>query len=347
MTRENRPQPDPTPATLCPEDAAVLDALLEARAAGSDTGPLPPGSAERAKRLRDLLGLLDHADDRHDEQITDEHLDDLTARTLEAVNEQRQRQRFAQQVAIFAEPRRTMGVGWRQVMTAAAVFLIGLSLLLPVLNKVDADAKRAQCASNLQAVGAGFGSFAEQHNGQMPRYDRQAPAWWRVGQGDAQRPVASNSANLYLLVRGGFVQADLLNCPANEHAPDRGEMTAQDFDYPNHQAVSFSYQNQSGQPIRFDQVAAVAILADKNPLFVIKPGRFATRVDLTTAAPSVVHGKRGQNVLVGNGSVTWTVRPFMAGADGGEADNIWTLRGVTTYTGDETPDDPRDSFLVP
>jgi hypothetical protein len=347
MTRPDPNQPEPTPATLCPDDAAVLDALLEARAAGAENGPLPPGAAERAPRLRKLLGLLDHADAQHDQQITDAHLDELTTRTLDAVHEQRQRQRFAQQVAIFAEPRRTMGVAWRQVMTAAAVFLIGLSLLLPVLNKVDADAKRTQCASNLQAVGAGFGSFAEQHQGQMPRYAQQAPAWWRVGQGDAQRPVASNSANLYLLVRGGFVQADLLNCPANEHAPEKGEMTARDFDYPSHQAVSFSYQNQSGQPIRFDQVAAVAILADKNPLFVIKPGQFATRVDLTTAAPSVVHGKRGQNVLVGNGSVTWTVRPIMQRADDGEADNIWTVRGITTYSGDETPADPQDSFLVP
>ncbi len=347
MTRIDPDQTEPTPATLCPQDAAVLDAMLEARAAGSAQGPLPPGSAERARRVRDLLGLLDHAGDQHDDQITDDHLDELTTRTLDALSEQRQRQRFAQQVAIFAEPRRTMGVAWRQVMTAAAVFLIGLSLLLPVLNKVDADAKRTACASNLQAVGAGFGSFANSHQGELPRYAQQAPSWWRVGQGDERRPVASNSANLYLLVRGGYIDPDLLNCPANEDAPDAGAMNARHFDYANHRAVSFSYQNQSGEPIRLDHVAAVAILADKNPLFVITPGRFATRVDLTTAAPSVVHGKRGQNVLLGNGSVTWTVRPIIERADGGEADNIWTVRGITTYTGDETPADTQDSFLVP
>lgn len=348
MPHEDPPQPDtgtrPTP--LCDADAAVLDALLEARAAGADAGPMPPGCAERAGKVRGLLSLLDHADDR---DVDEAHLDALTRRTLAAADEQRQRQRFAQQMAIFAEPRRTMGVAWRQVMTAAAVFLIGLSLLLPVLNKVDADAKRTACATNLGSVGAGFGSFASFNNGQLPRYRQQAPSWWRVGQqSDEQRPVASNSANLYLLVRGGFVEPELLNCPANEHAPAPGRMTARDFDYPDHRAVSFSYQNQSRpEPIRLDNVAAVAILADKNPLFIITPGRFETRADQTTAAPSVVHGKRGQNVLLGNGNVVWTVRPVINRADGSGTDNIWTAHGIDTYTGSELPADDHDSFLVP
>ncbi len=340
--------------TLSDADAAVLDAIIEARARGVDTasgaGPLPPGGAARAARVHALLNLLSLDEPDAENQPTDGELDVLTADVLEAIATQRQRQRFAEQVQVFAEPRRTIGVSLRQLMTAAAVFLIGLSLLLPVLNNTRHQAQQTACAAGLGGVGGSFARYASDHQGNMPRYDiRPASAWWRVGQATSPAAVQSNSANLYLLVRLGYTEADALNCPANPSAPAAGSMTGQQLDYANHQQVSYSYQNQfRAQPIKLaDGRTVIAVLADKNPLFVIQPGRFAQHVDTATTAPSVVHGSRGQNVLLSTGQVRWVVRPEIERTDNQTSDNIWTAQNISTYTGTETPADAGDSFLVP
>lgn len=339
------PEGDAATARLCDADAAVLDAILEARAAGLDRGPLPPApgttsSAGRAEKMAALLGLLDR--DAPDEPDAAD-LDDLTARTLAAVAEDRQRQRFARQVHVFAEPRQTTGVAWRQVMTAAAVFLIGFSLLLPVIDRSRDDAQRRACASGLAGMGGAFGRYAADHDGQLPRRGETAPdaAWWRVG----QDPGQSNSAHLFILVRQRYVTPDQLACSANEHAPAAGALTDRHHDFRNYAEVSYSYQNQFRlQPISLDG-GAIALLADKNPLFEINDG-FSQRSDVAVNTPSVVHGSRGQNVLLNDGHVQWMTRPALDLGDR-PADNLWTITGVKQHVGNETVRSRSENFLAP
>jgi len=346
----NEDTPNSPPATLSDADAAVLDALLEARAAGAATGPIPPGSAERAEKMRQVLDLL--ALDQPGEPATEAELEALTTRVLEDTKSERQRMRFAQQAQTLAdaEPRGGFGFAWRQAMTVAAVLLIGVSLLLPVMDNTRNQARQTACASNLAGVGNSFAGFAQDHHGATPRYapTQPASAWWRVGQASTPAQAQSNSANLYILVRAGYADAQDLNCPANEHAPAPGQMTASDIDYANHQQISYSYQNQFRlEPIQLDDGSnVIALLADRNPLFYIRPGQFRVNTDTATTAPSVVHGKRGQNVLFSNGEVRWVVRPNVERADC-QIDNIWTAAGVDTYNGTEVPTDEADSFLVP
>jgi len=347
---------------LCPEDAAVLDAMIDARAGSGSigqadrpgghglAGPMPPGAGDRGRRLADLLALIDSGLGDPTPEI--DPGDDLVARTMQRIAQDRQRRRFTQQVQMLSAPRQTLGVAWHQILTAAAVFLIAASLLMPVLERNRAEAARVACAYNLGMAGMGFGSYAVDHNQALPRGAVQPGAvWWNVGKSgpDAEGGVRSNAAHLYILVRSGYVDPETLACPDNAHAPAPGEMTRDDFDWSSPRAVSFSYQNQStDEPIRLDANPSLALLADKNPLFVVRVGDDEVGFDAQTptSAPSRVHGSRGQNVLTADGTVAWTIRPFVDRL-GAEHDNIWVLQGVRRYQGNEAAKGAEDSFLVP
>lgn len=332
---------------LSDRDAAVLDALIAARGADARTGPLPPESADRAQRLSRLLDLLE-------QDPVEPAPSDLTQRTLERLQTVRQQRRFAEQVEMLREPRRSLGVDWRQLVSAAAIFLVAFSLLMPVLNRTRADARRVACAGNLATAGSAFGTYAADHAGVLPRGAVKPGAlWWNVGESnhDARQDevLTSNSAHLFLLIRHRYATPETLDCPANAHA-DAAVLTADRRDWATPQAVSFSYQNQyTERPIRMDRRADLALLADRNPLFVARNGRITFNRDASLLSSSRSHDQRGQNILTSDGQVRWTVRPTIIRGSRGD-DNIWIVAGVTDYTGRETPTDHGgdvESFLVP
>lgn len=343
----------PVVRSLCPADAEALDALIAARALGRELGPMPPGSAERTERLAALLRLLEPeaaADAPDDHRACAEQ-------AVAAITAARQRERFAQQVQMLASPRRGLGVSFGQIAATAAVFLVGISLLIPTLERNRAESRRIACQGNLAQAGMALGSYAADHGGVLPRGPVQpGEVWWNVGQNAGNRNTAaghawhSNSAHLYILVRQGYISADRLACPENPAAPAPGRLTAQQRDWPSPQAVSYSYQNQyTAKPIHLDQDPSLAVLADKNPLFVARDGRLSFDAAASPITPSRMHGNRGQNVLTAQGSVAWTIRPLITHphtADGTNIeDNIWVLHGVSVYTGQPGRND--DSFLVP
>ncbi len=331
-------------------DAAILDTLLEARAHGSAPTHLPARSSERAARVMALLDLLD-ADPVEPAPA------DLTARTLDRVRQFRQQQRFAAQVQMLTEERPSLGVGWGQFLSVGAVFLLAAALVFPVLERNQADARQIACAANLHGAGQAIQQYAVANAGMLPRLPVNVGSrWWDVGRSngaDEGEPVTSNSAHLYLLVRDNPGAAKTLVCPENGHArPD--ELKRSFRDWPEPRAVSFSYQNQyTAKPIRVADNPHLALLADKNPLFVApRSGGGVTFARGTPVdAPSRSHGSRGQNVLTADGSVQWTVRPHVSRLGAPEGDNIWTLPGVKVYRGNEAPVVGRggrvDTFLVP
>ncbi|MEM1107738.1 MAG: hypothetical protein AAGH99_03515 [Planctomycetota bacterium] len=408
---------------LSPEDAAVLDAVLGARAAGSDTGPMPAGSAERAGKVRGVLALLDavpseSADDDgealvqatlarvaaqreadrpvevtplceddgraldavlanggqpgprpaglgerpervaevlsllgqlvHNETADrDERADeDLVQRTVTAADEARQRERFAQQIEMFAQPPRTFGVGLRQIVAAAAVFLLGISVLMPTIDRQRQAQQQAACSYNLSIAGRQINQYALDHAGMLPR-GPVGESWIKTGQPDAvdaDGRYQSNSAHLYILIREAYVAPSRLACASNDRAvasmPGSGQR-----DWASPQAISYSYQNQHGvAPIRVDLSSPrLAVLADKNPLFVVRNGKVVHDRNVKRDATTTLHDGKGQNVLTLDGGVSWTVAPRIGD------DNIWQIRGYAGgYVGNEVPADTyRDSFLVP
>ncbi len=82
----------------------------------------------------------------------------------------------------------------------------------------------------------------------------------------------------------------------------------------------------------------MAILADQTPLFA--DGRFLK--DRVRAAISDNHPK-SQNVLYLDGHVLLVDNSSV----GVEQDNIFLVKGVYEYEGDETPACPTDTFLLP
>jgi len=269
---------------------------------------------------------------------------DLVERTLQRVNEARQRERFARQVESLGG-RPGLKFWWSEVAAVAAVVVVGASLLWPALDRVRADARRMACASNLSTAGVALGQYAADFDNTMPRGSiKQGGVWWNVGQQqDRKGRFQSNSAHLYRLVRMRYCDFETLRCPDN---PGHVNCNYSRHDWPSAAAVSYSYQNQHTEHLlRLDLLPNMAILADKNPMFVAKPdGKqgLAYREDLSPKSATVFHGGRGQNILTSSGEVLWQVDPV-----GPNGDNIWLIRGVREYSGTEAPVQKGDSFLVP
>ena len=338
--------------SLSPADAQVLDMLLGSLAdqpslklaqwQASATQGVPEDTSaekERIKKISQVVGLLSCCD-------AQAAPNNLMQRTLERVEEARQRQRFNQQVQALSGGGSGGRFRWTELLTVAAIMLIGASLLLPVLNRMRSDARQVACANNLSVAGAAIGRYGADHGLTLPRGKvRSGTVWWNVGQ--PNRPeglVQSNSAHLYILVRKHYLHSDSLRCPDNPWATDRLDDTM--FDWPNAKAVSYSYQNQyTPKATRIDQVSEMAILADKNPMFVSRSDNaqgLTYRADLAPTTSSVFHQGHGQNLLTTSGRVMWQTKPI-----GPNGDNIWLIRGVSSYRGVETPQDADDSFLVP
>ncbi|MEM1446890.1 MAG: hypothetical protein AAGF84_12600 [Planctomycetota bacterium] len=333
--------------TLSEDDGRALDAVL---ANGGQPGPLPAGLGERATKVSGVLSLLDQYPGGHESSFDFSggaagH-EDLVQRTLAATAEARQRERFAQQIEMFAEPRRTLGVSFRQVIAAAAVILLGVSLLMPALANQQQAQQIAACSYNLGVAGQQMGQYALDHAGILPR-GPVGDSWIKTGQPDAIDDAGryqSNSAHLYLLIRQGYTAPSRLACASNKTAvvsmPGSGQL-----DWDSHQAISYSYQNQHGvAPIRLDLASPrLAVLADKNPLFIFRDGKVVHDRDADRDAASTLHNGAGQNILTLDNRVSWSVAPRVGD------DNVWQIQGhAGDYHGTEVPaDSQRDSFLVP
>lgn len=348
------------PAPLCEADGATLDALLVARAAGHEASaaPLPSGLSERRAGVADVLALLDR-DGPTAGHVADEAPADLADRTMDAVRAARQRERFAQQIDMLREGPRSAGVSLRQIFSAAAILLLGATLLLPMLERSRANGLQQACLSNLFVAGQAFGQYAADHAGVFPRAaSTPGASWWNVGRPDAVMPdgtVRSNSAHLFLLVRGGYVSPDKLACRGNANALRTGRVAAHEFDWSSPLAVSYSYQNQfTPRVLRADDARpSLAVLADKNPLFVPRGDRLVFDETARITDASRQHGGRGQNALRIDGAASWTIAPNFKPGDSGqpEADLFWAVGSKPAdhrYTGRELPDGvASDAFLVP
>jgi len=335
-------EPKEFQTTLSPADAEALEAVMgrigslganSAAGAGrrAGWGHLPSELALRAGRAEALIRIIGQCP-------VEEASDDLVARTLTHVAEVRQRERFAQQAQSLVMP--AVAFRWSELIAVAAVLLISLSLVWPALERSREEARRAACAGNLSDAGMAIGQYAADNAGLMPRgKTRPNSLWWNTGKKPAaDGSVESNSYHLYLLARQHYLHPLTLACPENPYAMRNPSPDA--MDWPNPEAVSYSYQNQyTAEPVSLDDVRDLAMLADKNPLFV---GANYNR-DLLPMSPSDQHGRVGQNILNVTGNVLWSSDPLL------EGDNIWLPEDVdpADITGREAPSGPSDSFLVP
>ena len=316
--------------TLCEADQAVLDELVESR---FEAAFVPSADEPRTKAMVELLGVLDHSP-------APEPDDALVAKTLQRVADARDSMTVSSNEM---RPAGVLGTGfsWMEITTVAAVLLVGIAILLPVLKQARLNARITVCQSSLGELAIGFTSYADDYSGALPSLEANpGTPWWNIGRSRPGEPVQSNSAHLLVLARSGYAEVGSLNCSGNEHVVD--SLPADAIDWPNAKSVGLSYQNQYAlRKSQWDSGQTIAVLADKNPVF--SPGRFFRGLPLSVNSNN--HGGDGQNVLTTAGVADWQPTPVLE-----QQDNIWhRARGKTDYEykGMELPQDEGDSFLVP
>jgi hypothetical protein len=309
------------PVTLSPADGEALDAVLDLRRQGLNDGPMPAGVRERVAGVSAVLSLLDRSDD---EPVPA----DLRDRVMQAVDADRraQAQRTAlSSMAVSHDRHSTIGI--RQVATTAALLLMCLSILLPMLSNAQKQAEIAQCGENLAGLGADLQQIAFDYKGQTHEPSRPDTSTFNPLARFARTAVDGSiippeEAGVFVILDEQRLASRHLSCPAGER---------------NDPASLYNGQNPAaGGPFRIF-LKPRPIFADANPLYRVTDRGLVRNGDVPSLARSVNHNSAGQNVLISDGSVRWMIRPAVQ-RDHETADNIWL------YQGDATQD---DIFLTP
>jgi len=312
---------------LSPTDAAALEAMVSSGWKSQDKNTGVGG----------LLALLDaqQAPTAHDRSVL---IDATLARVQQPIDTQRGRLRLS------AEPATETGrsrIRLADFGAIAAIILVGFSVLSPLVTASRESAREQICSANLARAGMGFSLFGASNDNRLPQAERAtdtsaAMPWWNVG----QKP--SHSANLYVLIRDGYVLISDLACPGNQSAPvNLTDPNATDWKSPSE--VSYSYQLFGRTPPRLTSDTRMVLLTDKSPVV----DRARRGESFNPMAPSHNHSSRGQNVLFSDSSVQFLGTPVL---DTG--DNIWIPRSAdgrdrSTLTGREAPFSRDDAFVGP
>lgn len=326
-TAEHQPE-------LSPADEDALEALV---AADYDPDRTPRSLRPRAQRLAATLGLLESGSysDGADQRIE---------ATLERV--QRDSDTRSERMTVGAGAR--TGFSFNDLISVAAIIVIGFSVLWPAMAAVREQSRRAACQSNFITAGAAFGQYSADNRDSLPLATPSRPGnpWWFVG-----RPEHSNSANLFVLTRTGYADLDRFACDGNPHS--RVEPASPDqADWRDIREVSYSYQNMfAHERPTWTGSARVVLVSDRSPVVL----RAIRGEWINPYENSPNHGGRGQNVLFNDGSVKWLTTPVLE-----TGDNIWLPRFIEDaiarltnpdrakpLQGTESPASADDSFVGP
>ena len=313
---------------LAPLDAEALDAWM---LASGRVDRVPTAMRERAARHE---ALADMVSEGPAPAMSADLVDKLMTRVAATPAEP----------AESAQPEIVGRIRLADLMSIAAVLVVGVSVIWPMLTSMRDAHYRTISSARMAAAGNGMAAYAASY-GALPQASASLAGdpWWEVG----QNPEHSNSANLFTLARDGFVELAQLASPTNPVAPTAVKAKGA-RDWRSLEEVSYSYRNMfGGGNDPYALTTASALLADRSPIVPRSRRGEAARAD----ANSMNFAGRGQHVLFGDGSVVWLTSPVL---DNG--DNIWlpgsverdlARDGQATLTGRETADGPADAFLVP
>lgn len=326
---------------LSPSDREALDAWVHA---GYDAARVPSSLRARAQRLQDIAGLVTGPTASASGGAEGgAGADDLLERTLAAVEAARTE---SGAYSFRGSWRSNFRLG--DLVSIAALLLIAVSVVWPVMAGVRSQATKIACAGNLHDVAAAMAAYAGSNRDQMPMATASLGGgrWWDVGAPNG----SSNSSNLFTLAKTGFASLASLACPGNPDACRTG-LTADARDWRNLKEVSYSYQIMFGPARRTLHGAERApVLADRSPV-VLRAVRGEV-IDPWENSPN--HADRGQELLFTDGSSQWLRTPMRKNGD-----NIWLPRVVEDALrqaalsqglrlhGTETPQGADDVFLAP
>ncbi|MBN2209988.1 MAG: hypothetical protein JW709_01215 [Sedimentisphaerales bacterium] len=243
----------------------------------------------------------------------------------------------------------------RDIISVAACILLAFTLLRPSLQQQRQLAQQRECASLMGNVGKAFASYAQDNNGYLPYVERQPGSpWWYVGkQGDEN---VSNTRNVWLLVRGGYLPLNAFMCPGAptykisvyRNIDDNQRQHLKDFYGRELISYSFRLADAARRQLRLDQKSRDPLMADKNPIFFDFNPDQQKILDLSTN-PELLqinshnHAGHGQNVLYQDGSASFSPQRYL----GVRLDDIFTIRDARQYRGTELPQADDDIFIAP
>jgi hypothetical protein len=299
---------------LSPDDQRLVDALMEV---GFDRRAVESPSPADGKRLDAICGLMGLMREYPVEDASDTLLHATLARIDRHEHEQAERMKFD----VAQERRGRMFFRGRirvpDFITVAAVILIGVSVLWPVLNSVKQRSLDLACANNMKYLGYAFGQYANDNNHHMPLAMAGAAVAW---------DTRKNTLNLGPLIEGGYCKHNDLTCPGHRHND------------PLEAGPSYSYRLfRAGAPIGWGTTRVTVVLGDLNPIV----GAARRGAYLPPLSGSLNHAGRGQNVLVSDGATMWLEQPIV-----GRNDNIWLPNGRIQLLPGDGPVDDLDVLLT-
>ncbi len=329
-----------TEAQLSPQDQSALESWVMS---GYQSSRVPGSLRARARKHEALAAHAMHVPGV-----------EASARLVERTLDRVQAEADAQDARMMLETARTGrgGIRLADLVSVAAVLLIGTAVVWPVLSAVRHEARKTACMANMGSTGLAFGQYASSHRDSLPMATASLNGgpWWNVGAPDRQ----SNSANLYELTRTGYASLADLACPGNPKAPREG-LGAEAGDWRSFEEVSYSYQIMFG-PARITWSAPVrgVVIADRSPVVA----RAMRGEWFSPDENSPNHNGHGQHILFSDGSSEWRRTPELASKD-----NIWLPRvleqAIDAATGrrdrehlyqlhgTETPTSADDAFVGP
>lgn len=296
------------PFTLSEDDQRLLDALVES---GFDPEVLESLSAEDRKRVGAILNLFELMEDYPVEDADDSLVDATLARIDQY--EAHTVALASQESEIQSASRRAFRLS--DLVSVAAVLLIGASIFLPMLSTMKQRSIDESCANNLRQMGYAFGRYANDYNGSIPvAYAGLFSEWTQT---------SFNAINLRPLVIGGYCEQNHLQCAGHE----------------GQSGSSYGYQWQIPESnLTWGVNRITVILGDRNPLI---DAIYQAESQTPSLSNSLNHSGRGQNVLRTDGVVMWLENPMV-----GTEDNIWLPKGSSSLHDREMQTDGRDVFLA-
>ncbi len=331
---------------LSPDDE---DALEQYITSGFSVATVSSAHRPRAARIEALLNNLSASAPHGPSTLDATSREALVQRTIGTVQDaitRQERRMVVDPVPVLAGRKFRMG----DLISVAALILIGTAVIGPMVGSVRAYGQRMACNAGFGDLATAFGQYTADFRDTLPMATASIAGrpWWNVG-----TPEESNSANLYTLSRTQYAPAERLACPSNSRARLCSKRAGEQ-DWKCIDEVSYSYQNlfAKERPKWHEGRARVAILIDRSPVILLSARK--AQIDPLSNSPN--HNSTGQNALFNDGTVQWLRTPVLQTGDNvwlpkvierAIADRVCRGRQADPLRGTESPECGEDTFVGP